>query len=157
MSELPYLFTEELKEKLTALGWYPERRVDITKDLEAVQQSGWEIFPMAQTFVEQFDGLGNHSDDYLGFAGSGTNWEYNDPDYIEKFLAFEKSHDSRIFPIGEWNGWVLITIDEKGRILKGESIPTRTLATDAQSDFEKLIEDIYRVHVHQQQRKLNDS
>ena len=120
------LWTERVKTYFTTLGWFEGRRVDLTDLLAERVRQGWTPFQAAQDFLEQVEGLGDRANRFF----SGTCG----PESHREVRPIEQQLKTRLFPIGEEDGWMPFLIDEQGRFYVGE-VPYSATVFDTLEDF----------------------
>jgi hypothetical protein len=96
------ILTERLAiSALREAGWYPNRRVDITKDLTALEQKGYSVFEVVIEFLQEYSGLtvnfDHHGDpDEAWFSGSRA-CNLMAPPWVEDY---SRRAGVRLLPVG---------------------------------------------------------
>ena len=145
VSDLPYILTDELKARLHVLGWYENRQVEIKGEVEKANQNGWHIFPVAQAFLEQFDGLGVIHGQVISLqriCDIPKDAEF-DEDEIS-FSDLTEQLSEHIYPVGISCGIAFIFITESGRLIEFFEGEYQLYGNTPQESAECLIDLMYK-------------
>jgi len=113
-------FSDKALIHLKDAGWYPGRQIDTTEIEETLSAQGFKIFPAAQQFWQEFDGIGyacpytDKSGDYIEFDAVWVA-EIEFP----KFETYMRQVGKPLCPIGQRDCEVFL-IDPEGCIYGAE-------------------------------------
>ena len=111
-------FSDNTIKYLTKAGWYPGRSIDISEIEQTLTQIGFDIFPAAQAFWREFDGI-DYVYQYADSRGGCVGFEAllaGEPPF-EKFKKSMEDVSQPLCPIGMRAGEVeIFAIDPDSRI-----------------------------------------
>ncbi|RJF68895.1 hypothetical protein D3875_21305 [Deinococcus cavernae] len=156
---MTFTITEELKDQLIFLGWSEGENRLSPDTVNEVEKAGWKIFPAAEEFLREFEGLGSWAGVILDSLDAGTNWTYFDQEdplqVLEENRRIEHFYLGRIYPIGCFNGWAPYFINESGFIFCIVGDISHPIASTPQGCIEKLFADMTWVRQSELQQREN--
>jgi hypothetical protein len=107
----------EAESILRAAGWSPTRTVDTTAWVEALQNEGNQVFPVAESILSSFGGLAVRS---KGANAARENFDVNPSHWIgmrDVIADAEEILQHRLFPLGELSGDTMLAVLDDGRVI----------------------------------------
>ena len=105
---------------LEKAGWYEGRKIDITKQVEFLEQEGYEVFDAAKKFMEKYGEL-NIKATYIDFQGE-EDYDEHSTEYEELkfYYGHHSNYDEKVgektIPVCElFNGEFIVCISESGK------------------------------------------
>lgn len=106
---------------LRAVGWTPERRVDLTRAEARLRAKGWTLHAAGRAFLASFNGLPEfrHADlEPLGFSREALTFDFGYGSGIDSrdlIAPIERTFGLSLVPVGHQDLFDLF-LDEAGRI-----------------------------------------
>jgi len=115
--------------RLKDAGWYPGRKIDITKYIYELEEEGFVVFNKAKDFLQEFGGLGIKYKKSTGIEeyhviipSYGVGSEGRDPQFDEAFNV-ERWANERVVPVGViYRQNMNLYITESGRFSSGPAV-----------------------------------